>query len=929
MNLFDLSAKVSVDVAASDRALTENQKKVISLEKEYQKLDKSTSHLTSVTKTHADHTTNLGHAFKALTAQVVIADGPFGGLASRMRAMSTEAGELAATLGPAGPIIAGILAIAGVSLLAGDALFKLAEKTAKYGDDVFKAHEKTALTVETLSALKVAGEAVGVELGTMTTGLIRFTNNLETAASGNKKMIDVFKQLGVTAFQDNDKALQQFIAHFATLRTDQERTVAAGQAFGIRFGASLVEVFNRVGGNVEEFKTKLHEMGLLMTEEDAEAAHKFSIDLEMLEMKIAGVGRTIGRELVPAFDAGFTAIEAALAANKTNWQEWGEFLAKTILSIEPLIGGLVGALQGMNSGGALTALIGGYAGLTSTADTVTGAYLDMKHPLADYAGAAKDMVPGFMQPKRFHIPAEGGGSHADPAEEAKRLSEIRLQSILEGFKGEEEGLKRSLSIRAISLESFTRTAIALAARQHEAAMQGLADEETEASKLRKPAVALAQIALKRDQEIRKSAESIIKYQDTLADEALNNARAREDGILAIRETTAAATADIWRRLADQRVVADETAIKAITRLEMDGLRLQAIQADNELARAGEDKAKQITAQVKIAELQVKMALLSISGENAAADALRSRLRVQLEFNNALAETWRNLHLQSLELDKQKIAHGLDLNDSPKDKRRAMFGIMGIDTEAENVQYRAAQAALRLKLITDQEKASLSERNKLYEAFLAQRDLMDAQHAQNIQEILDRPLVQLHAKMAALANGITNLLDRAITDGFERGMKAGLVSFAQGILDMIKSAVLNALEARLTEIFSNALGGGAGASGGGGGSWLSKLLGFGLSTIAGAAGGAGGGSGGGWGSFNPPLIGSHANGLPYVPFDNYPALLHKGERVMTAAENRGGNGTQTLVVNYHAAPGESPASRATVYQMSKQLHSLQMKVALTG
>ena len=30
---------------------------------------------------------------------------------------------------------------------------------------------------------------------------------------------------------------------------------------------------------------------------------------------------------------------------------------------------------------------------------------------------------------------------------------------------------------------------------------------------------------------------------------------------------------------------------------------------------------------------------------------------------------------------------------------------------------------------------------------------------------------------------------------------------------------------------------------------------------------------------------HANGLPFVPFDGYPAILHKGERVMTAEANR--------------------------------------------
>ena len=31
--------------------------------------------------------------------------------------------------------------------------------------------------------------------------------------------------------------------------------------------------------------------------------------------------------------------------------------------------------------------------------------------------------------------------------------------------------------------------------------------------------------------------------------------------------------------------------------------------------------------------------------------------------------------------------------------------------------------------------------------------------------------------------------------------------------------------------------------------------------------------------------SHAYGLPRVPYDNYPALLHEGERVLTAQEAR--------------------------------------------
>lgn len=43
--------------------------------------------------------------------------------------------------------------------------------------------------------------------------------------------------------------------------------------------------------------------------------------------------------------------------------------------------------------------------------------------------------------------------------------------------------------------------------------------------------------------------------------------------------------------------------------------------------------------------------------------------------------------------------------------------------------------------------------------------------------------------------------------------------------------------------------------------------------------------GGWTGFDVNPDGSNANGLPWVPYDGYLAMLHKGERVMTASQNR--------------------------------------------
>lgn len=74
--------------------------------------------------------------------------------------------------------------------------------------------------------------------------------------------------------------------------------------------------------------------------------------------------------------------------------------------------------------------------------------------------------------------------------------------------------------------------------------------------------------------------------------------------------------------------------------------------------------------------------------------------------------------------------------------------------------------------------------------------------------------------------------------------------------------------------------------------------------------------------------AHAGGLPYVPYDNYPALLHRGESVMTAAdsqgllqavkaiaENGGGGGTFNITVQ-SVLDGRVIGESVTRYQTQK-------------
>ena len=194
----------------------------------------------------------------------------------------------------AGSVLAGLGVAVGAIGLATTAFNKFSSAINQL-DDLNDLSKRTAVSIETLGALKIAAEQSGTSLEGLATGLKRLQKAQIAAADGDKAMQATLSVLGVTA-RDPERALIQLAAAFEAL--DEQSRVEIATRLGKGFDA-LIPLLSGGAAELERMIIVGRQLNPV-TKQSADEADKFNDSLIELRASGNAVWTQLASEALPA-----------------------------------------------------------------------------------------------------------------------------------------------------------------------------------------------------------------------------------------------------------------------------------------------------------------------------------------------------------------------------------------------------------------------------------------------------------------------------------------------------------------------------------------------------------------------------------------------------------------------------------------------------
>jgi len=224
-------------------------------------------------------------------------------------------GKLATGLGTAAKTVGvGLLAAGTAAIGMGVASVKSFAET---GDQLQKLAIKTGFSTEALSELKYAADLSGSSIEGIQTSVRKMQMTIVDAGDGMSTATDAFDKLGLS-IEDISKMTpeEQFSAITSALADITDPTQKAALSMDI-FGKSGTDLLPMLEGGAEglnAMRQEAKDLGLVMSQEDADAAAEFNDSLTKIQGAFSGLMNQIARGVLPALKPLITAFQDLITA---------------------------------------------------------------------------------------------------------------------------------------------------------------------------------------------------------------------------------------------------------------------------------------------------------------------------------------------------------------------------------------------------------------------------------------------------------------------------------------------------------------------------------------------------------------------------------------------------------------------------------------
>lgn len=240
------------------------------------------------------------------------------------------------------------LGTAIAAIAAPAALFEMIKSSAEAGEALEKMSQRVAISVETLSGYKLAGDLAGVSMEEFGTALQRASKNIVDASHYTGEAVDALDALGIRVTDNNGKlktaeqVMLEVADRFMGMEDGARKTAMAIEIFG-RSGANMIPMLNQGSAALAAQRKESDLLGGTWTTAQAKIAEEFTGLLQRVATGLAGFRDEIAGYLLPFANE----VLGSIVEKMKEWAANGDLKKWAMSTAEFIIEAMVKAAEGV------------------------------------------------------------------------------------------------------------------------------------------------------------------------------------------------------------------------------------------------------------------------------------------------------------------------------------------------------------------------------------------------------------------------------------------------------------------------------------------------------------------------------------------------------------------------------------------------------